>query len=766
MEVRPVCRHEPSATRPPRLSDWVGWSLFLLLWVAAPALAADANGSAYGARLGLSADVLGLGSATATLTETPQVAGVGPADYALADTVLGVQVGLLGTEVLNTGVLTVSTDHSAAVPTANSTSSVDDVSVNLQVTPLLQLLTLTADAVQAEAAITGVCGALQATGSTTLVNAQVRNLLGQTITLDTQPTANLEVDLFSALGIAGVRLFINEQSESGDAFNRQISVNAIRIQVDASVALASLSGEIVIGHAEAARSCAAGDGPDLTVSKAATPNPATVGEALLFTIDVSNVGNQPAQSVQVVDTLDASFSLLDATTSADGSCAAAGQTVTCNWPQIAAGQSRSVQLSVLPTQEGTFVNTAVASFDGPDANPGNDDGSVTVIVDPASGPVTADFSISKSANPDPATVGSPLNYLITLSNAGPDAAPASMTDSLPAGLTADAIVVTGGGSCSGSTAVSCSWPSVAAGASVSVTITVTPQVAGTLLNAASVSADGGAVDPDPGNNVVQIETVVQDPIPTANLSLTKVANPDPATVGQPLVYTLTISNAGPDATGATVTDTLPGGLSASAIVPSDGGVCSGTTTIACSWANIAVGSSVNVQITVNPITTGVLTNTATVVPTGPTIDPDPGDNTTTITTPVQPALPQADLSVSKSANPDPATVGQPLVYTITVANAGPDATGASIIDTLPGGLSAAAIVATDGGMCSGSTTISCSWSAIAAAASVSVQITVTPGSAGVLVNTATVTPSGPTVDPNPGNNTVTIQTTVNPPPPP
>ncbi|MEZ5442126.1 MAG: hypothetical protein R3F15_11615 [Lysobacterales bacterium] len=191
MEVRPVCRHEPSATRPPRLSDWVGWSLLLLLWVAAPALAADANGSAYGARLGLSADVLGLGSATATLTETPQVAGVGPADYALADTVLGVQVGLLGTEVLNTGVLTVTTDHSAAVPTANSTSSVDDVSVNLQVTPLLQLLTLTADAVQAEAAITGVCGALQATGSTTLVNAQVRNLLGQTITLDTQPTANL-----------------------------------------------------------------------------------------------------------------------------------------------------------------------------------------------------------------------------------------------------------------------------------------------------------------------------------------------------------------------------------------------------------------------------------------------------------------------------------------------------------------------------------------------------------------------------------------------
>ena len=49
---------------------------------------------------------------------------------------------------------------------------------------------------------------------------------------------------------------------------------------------------------------------------------------------------------------------------------------------------------------------------------------------------------------------------------------------------------------------------------------------------------------------------------TADLSITKLASPDPVLTGGTLTYTLTVSNAGPDASGTlTVVDTLPSGVS-------------------------------------------------------------------------------------------------------------------------------------------------------------------------------------------------------------
>src|SRR5207245_490076 len=50
------------------------------------------------------------------------------------------------------------------------------------------------------------------------------------------------------------------------------------------------------------------------------------------------------------------------------------------------------------------------------------------------------------------------------------------------------------------------------------------------------------------------------PPPSADVSITKTASPDPVSVGNTLTYTLTASNAGPSsATGVLVPDTLPAG---------------------------------------------------------------------------------------------------------------------------------------------------------------------------------------------------------------
>src|SRR3989337_686536 len=59
--------------------------------------------------------------------------------------------------------------------------------------------------------------------------------------------------------------------------------------------------------------------------------------------------------------------------------------------------------------------------------------------------------------------------------------------------------------------------------------------------------------------------------PTADLALTKTDNPDPAASGGDLLYTLLITNNGPNtATGVTLTDVLPASVTFQSATPSQG----------------------------------------------------------------------------------------------------------------------------------------------------------------------------------------------------
>ena len=73
---------------------------------------------------------------------------------------------------------------------------------------------------------------------------------------------------------------------------------------------------------------------------------------------------------------------------------------------------------------------------------------------------------------------------------------------------------------------------------------------------------------------------------TANLVLTLTDNPDPAAAGGELLYTLLITNNGPDnATGVVATNVLPAGVTLISATPSQG-TCSGTTTVTCNLGAI------------------------------------------------------------------------------------------------------------------------------------------------------------------------------------
>ena len=81
----------------------------------------------------------------------------------------------------------------------------------------------------------------------------------------------------------------------------------------------------------------------------------------------------------------------------------------------------------------------------------------------------------------------------------------------------------------------------------------------------------------------------------ADLSITHTVSPSPATATAALTYSMNIFNNGPAivATGVTVTDTLPAGLTlVSATFNLRGGVstpCTGTTTITCNIENLTLG---------------------------------------------------------------------------------------------------------------------------------------------------------------------------------
>jgi uncharacterized repeat protein (TIGR01451 family) len=126
-------------------------------------------------------------------------------------------------------------------------------------------------------------------------------------------------------------------------------------------------------------------------------------------------------------------------------------------------------------------------------------------------------------------------------------------------------------------------------------------------------------------------------------------------------------------------------------------------------------------------------------------------------------LPTADLSIVKTAAPNPVHTSSPLTYTLTVANAGPvTALGLTVVDTLPDGVifvsaSGFGWTITHNGQIVTATTASM---AVGASSIITVVVT-SPPTGGTITNVATVTSKTP--DNNPNNNHTSVTTVVVPP---
>src|SRR2546425_2012796 len=438
-------------------------------------------------------------------------------------------------------------------------------------------------------------------------------------------------------------------------------------------------------------------------------------------------------------------------------------TVSCTASSLASGAPASftIVVQVTPaTSDGTTIsNTAtVSSSATSDPNSSNNTATATTTVT-----TSADLSITKTDAPDPVSASAPLTYTLTVSNAGPStaAAPISVTDSLPPGVTFQG--ASGAGwTCSGTnTSVTCTRAStLPPGAAPPITILVTaPNEGGTIGNTASVSSSTS--DPDSSNNTATASTTV---IASADLSITKTDAPDPARPGENLTYTLVVNNNGPStAASVTVTEPLPPATTFQSIITPAGWTCTtpavgSAGTVSCTTGSTANGATASftivAQVSASTPDGSTLTNTATV--SSVTFDPNTANNAATANTDVR----AADLSITKSA-PAEATSGTDITYHLTVTNNGPTtSTGGTVTDVLTVGVtfkSASADCAF-----TAPSTVGCSFGTLAIGSSVSLDIVVhiSVATTGELINTAGV--KGNETETNQTNNTATATTVVSP----
>ena len=295
--------------------------------------------------------------------------------------------------------------------------------------------------------------------------------------------------------------------------------------------------------------------------------------------------------------------------------------------------------------------------------------------------------------------------------------------------------------------------SIGVGASTSYTFDAKVNLsaaASTIVNEARVAFRDDVV----GQDRTSVSPETQTPVgAAADLAITKSLDTDPLVAGQPVTFTVGVTNNGPQtATGVTVTDPIPSGVT-NVSATSPGATCTVAATVSCAVPDMAVGQSVQIQVTgtLSPSSDpgASLSNTATV--SGTRTDPNLGNNTASVIGTLTTAT---DVSIIKTFSPSDPVAGQNVTYTLSVSNAGPsEARNVVISDPLDPESTFISATPEQGACTVDASVVTCQIGTLAPGATAVetvVVVQVASGATAVLQNTATVTTS--TTDTNPANN--------------
>lgn len=303
--------------------------------------------------------------------------------------------------------------------------------------------------------------------------------------------------------------------------------------------------------------------PVFAVLKSASTSNATVGDTIVYTLNVSNTGNYAANTV-LTDTIPAGTSFVTnsvfvGTTPAAGADPSTGIDLGPVAPGATIPVTFSVMIDTLPNpQVLTNTGTATYSFTLPDGRPFTRSVNSNTVTISVSAP---DVSVVKSTTATDAVVGDILPYTIVITNNG--TAPINnvvFSDPLPSGevFVPGSVVIVGAPTPPGppNPVSGISLGSIAAGGTVTITFDVQvvslPDPA-QLNNQGIVSFTAGAL------SAVAFSNTITTPVFQPIIAAVKSASSTNATIGDQIVYTILVSNTGNYPASVSLVDNIPTG---------------------------------------------------------------------------------------------------------------------------------------------------------------------------------------------------------------
>ncbi|HDR7846272.1 TPA: DUF11 domain-containing protein [Bacillus toyonensis] len=439
---------------------------------------------------------------------------------------------------------------------------------------------------------------------------------------------------------------------------------------------------------------------NVTLTKSTNKQFATIGETISYTILITNSGNTAANNVQLTDPLPNGTILTLGSVTLNGVLQNVDSLVALPIGTIPGGATftLSFQVTVINiTAQNPIINNAFASYIYT-VNPSLPPTSKTANSNSVTSTIRlANLHANKSVSQTFAEVGDVLTYTFSLTNDGNVAANnVLLSDSIANGTAfVPNSVIVNGVSQPGATPASINIGSINANATITasfqVLITSIPNP-NPISNSASISYNF-IVDPNASpvsKNTTSTTTFTQ--VNDANVISAKTVDREFATVGDILTYTVILTNAGSvSADSPTFVDTNPDGTT---FIPNTfliNGVLQNNAdpNIGVPLPGIPANGSLTVsyQVTVTSLPTQNPTVNSSSTQYSFILNPgDPPTIETSLSNTVSTQINLANVIIFKDVDLTIADVGQPITYTIALANPGnTPANNVVVTDILPTG---------------------------------------------------------------------------------
>ena len=431
-------------------------------------------------------------------------------------------------------------------------------------------------------------------------------------------------------------------------------VNATNVTIVNDVVVDSDTYDPDMSNNNASNSTVIPPEADLEIIKIALNETARYGDYVYWNITVVNHGSDVAMNVEVRDIIPGGLIEVEAV--------GTGYIGTFDNKKyawfgfsLASGTSATLMIRAkVNITNTTLVNKVTVSSDTYDPDMSNNNASNSTFIT-----TMADLSIVKLVSNETAHKGDIVYWTIVVTNNGPDeAVNVLVSDLVPGELVVVGSSVTDGVYGDGF------WTgfSIASGASATLIIETRVNATNvTIVNNVVVVSD--TYDPDMGDNNASNSTVIP---PEADLVISKIVSDTSAVKGDIIEWTIIVINNGEDtAVNAVVNDKLPDGL---IYISDDSKGAYNPATGVWTIGDLNKGESAILTIVTKVDTTNkLIVNIANV--SSETYDPNKenniGKNSTFVSS-------EVDLALTIEPDVTKVTVGDNVVFTVTVVNNGPD----------------------------------------------------------------------------------------------